>query len=121
MERYLLGIRAYLVLVGIIGILNHVNALMTMEDTTETAGSVISVALAFIFLFCGVSFRMLLVKSPHVLEKSLIIAVCLIVLLMLLDLTAGLWKFAAARTVGLVVISYLIHSVRRITREARVG
>jgi len=109
------SIRAYLILVGVIGILINALALIKNHGPVFVGLSLIGVGFAGLYLYLGLSFTKLLRGSPHILVKGLIAGACYLVAVALLELLGSSVAGVIRSAIGLLITWYLITNVRRLS------
>ena len=118
------SLRAYLILVGALGIVGQVYRFVLSEESAFTrllalVGLVITVA----YVWLGISFRSLLSAAPSRIEQLLIAGAAYSILLAVI---VGVLSpkpeerggALAQGLVGLLITLYLLRNVRRLAREA---
>jgi hypothetical protein len=113
------SLRAYFILVSVLGIAGSVMALGALQvNPLFLVTGLIGLAFSVAYLYVGISLRKLLVESPGLIESLLFASMTYQLIIFLLTLFNGFQTGSVIQfAFSLLILWYLLSSVRRLSKE----
>ena len=108
------ALRAYFILIGVIGALVNVPGLMSGSGVAVVI-SALGFCLSLAYVYIGIRLKQLLSTAPQRIIQVLVVGLCYLGVVALLNLLVGVWAVAIQLVFGVLLTLYLTKNVGRLS------
>jgi hypothetical protein len=121
MKESIGSLRAYFIIIALLaGIKNTASLVQSQRDIAIVIGALIGVGFAIAYLYIGLTLRKLIVKSPKIITKVILVSMGFLVVGFLFSLLEGVQTAMVAQLIiGLLITWYLLKNVKRLSSEEK--
>lgn len=115
------SLKAYFILVGVLGLIGNIGAIAASQvNPLFLISGLIGLAFSGAYLYIGIMLRKLLVESPKLVKNFILASMAYLIVDFLLTLLGGDQTNSVIRlAIGLLITWYLLSNVKRLSQEEK--